>query len=88
MVLSAILAQKSQKIMDWMRKRENIPIYLTQIPKVMNNEDVNNQQNHWRLNDLFLVEITNDKIPNNEKNIRMVSINIKRDWVKSALSDP
>ena len=87
MVLSAILTQKSQKVMKWMRNNENIPIYLTQKPRVRNRAEVMSQQNHWRLNVRFLVEITNDKMPNNEKNMSIVSINMNRDWVSNALSE-
>jgi hypothetical protein len=65
--------------MDWTRINENIPIYLTQMAKVRNMEEVMSQQNHSTLNTRFLHDIKNDKIPNNEKNINIVSININRD---------
>ncbi len=44
-----------------------------------NIEEVMSQQNHSTLNVRFLHDIKNDKIPNNEKNINIVSNNIKRD---------
>jgi hypothetical protein len=47
--------------------------------KVRNMEEVMSQQNHSKLNTRFLHDIKNDKIPNNEKNINIVSININRD---------